>query len=480
MLSEKIKKLYAYIKKVFLSILVFCKNWILKDASTQEPLDASQKSHVPAISKHPITDSISRTGLIILTVFGGGFLIWATFFPLESATVANGNIIIETNRKTIQHLEGGIVAQIFVHEGSKVKQGDKLIQLDDTQTIANLTLLQKQTNLLLAREASLEASRDHKDHVTFPPRLVTLAKEGNPNVQEILEDSIRLFQSRKHTLEDGIATFTNKKEQLKNEIDSLRAQVKSNGDQLALVNEELHSWESLATKSYIDKPKVLALKREATKLEGDKNEQLALIARAEQRISEAELNNTNFIDSKEGEVLKQLEETEYQLVTNLEKETAAQDIANRSLITSPQEGIVLNLKVHTIGGVIAPREPLMDIVPIQDKLIIEAKINPIHIATVRAGLLAKVKLTAYKQRTVPALDGIVDSVSADTFKDERSSEFYYLARVTVDIKELARLPEVTLQPGMPVQVLIIVDKRTPLEYFLKPIIDSFHRAFREQ
>jgi HlyD family secretion protein/epimerase transport system membrane fusion protein len=473
-------KVFYDIKKTLEAIFAWFKEWILQDKeSDPNAFSTAHHAQTPAIPKHPITQSIVRTGLVILTVFLGGFLIWATFFPLESGTVANGNIVIETNRKTIQHLEGGIVSEIFVHEGEEVRKGQKLIQLDQAQTIANLRLLKSQTHLLLAREASLKASRDHADHVTYPKRLLELANKNDPEVQDIIADETRIFTSRKNTLEDGVATLKNKLEQLKNEIQSLKAQVKSSEDQLALIKEELQSWESL-NKNYVDKPKVLALKREATKLEGDRNEQMALIARAEQRMTEAELNVTNFIDTKENEVLKQLEDTEYNLVSNLQKEIAAEDVVNRSLITAPQEGIVLNLKVHTIGGVIAPREPLMDIVPEQEKLIIEAKINPINIAVVRPGLLAKVKLTAYKQRTTPSLDGVVDSVSADTFKDERSTETYFVARISVDIKELARLPEVTLQPGMPVQVLIIVDKRTPMEYFLKPIIDSFHRAFREQ
>ena len=434
----------------------------------------------PPVPSHPLTEKISRTGMVILSIFLGGFLIWAIFFPLESGTVANGTIVIDTDRKTIQHLEGGIVSQIFVREGTKVKPGDKLIQLDQTQTIANLKLLKNQTLLLLAREAALEASRDGADHVTFPSRLVALTKTNDPEIQEILKDATVLFESRKKNMSDGLSILKSKSEQLNNEINSLKAQVQSSDVQLKWVNEELHAWESLESKSYIDKPKVLALKREIARLEGDKNERMALIARAEQRIGEAELNVNNFKNTKDTEVLKQLEETKYNLVTTLEKEIAAEDIVNRSLIVSPQEGIVLNLKVNTIAGVIGPREPLMDIVPEQEKLIVEAKIDPIHIGVVRAGLLAKVKLSAYKQRTTPDLDGVVDYVSADTFKDERSNQTYYLARVGVDIKELAALPEVRLYPGMPVQVLIIVDKRTPMQYFLKPIIESFHRAFREQ
>ncbi len=440
--------------------------------------EPSKRKDFIDLPKHPGTEKTSRVGLIVLVVFVGGFLGWATFVPLESGAVASGKIVVDTNRKTVQHLEGGIVNAIFVKDGSKVKAGDKLIQLDQTQTEANLKLLKEQTNLLLARKAALEATRDKLDHVVFPQRLIE--QENDPEVKLEMKNEVDLFESRKNTLADGIDTIRVKIDQIKNEIVSLQAQVKSNGDQLALVNEELKSWEALEKTNYIDKPKVLSLKRDATKLEGDKNEQLALIARAEQRISEAQLEITNLIDTKENEVLKQLEETQFNLVTNLEKETAAQDVLTRSTITAPQEGTVLNLKVHTIGGVIAPREPLMDIVPEQDKLVIEAKINPLNINVVRPGLLARVRLSAYKQRTTPALDGVVEWVSADIEQEERSNEMYYLARISVDASQLKLLPDVTLYPGMPVQVLIIVDKRTPLEYFLKPITDSFNRAFREQ
>lgn len=431
------------------------------------------------IPKDPSTQYITKIGLIIFIVCVGGFLIWATFFPIESAAVASGRIMIQSNRKTIQHLEGGIVEQIFVTEGEFVTAGQKLIQLDETQAIANLKIYQGEVNVLLARKAWLTAARDHLDKVVFPQRLLEQAKT-DPDVASDINTSTNLLKSYNDTLKDSINTLNNRIEQSKFEIESLKAQILSDDNQLKLHYEQLRAWNELENQSYIDKPKVLAIKIEIAKLEGDKAQQSALIARAQQKIAETQIDIDNIKDQKQNDVLKQLEDTEYNLVNILQKETETKDILKRAVIISPIDGRVLSLKVHTIGGVIAPHEPLMDIVPSEENLIVEAKISPQDIIVVRPGLLAKIRLTAYKQRHTPTLDGKVITVGADSITDEKTNETYYPARLTVDQKQLEEFTnKVELYPGMPVQVLIIIDKRTPLEYLLKPITDSFVRAFRE-
>ncbi len=343
------------------------------------------KEPIIPISKSPKIDKSGRFGMIILIVFVGGFLFWASFFKLESAAVAPGKIIIESHRKTIQHLEGGIIEKINVHEGEDVTAGTVLIQLDQTRPKANLELIEGQTNMLLAREASLKASRDKLDHITFPERL--LKRQQEPEIKEIMDEAVKDFNSRKKTVDDGVAILKNRIIQLDSEVDSLKAKAKADDLQLKYVNEELNAWRQLENKNYVDQPKVLALKREAARLEGEKDENLALISRAYQKKSETELQVSNLYDTQESEVLKQLDETEFNLASNYEKERAARDVFEHTLITSPIEGTVLNLQIHTIGGVITPGAALMDIVPHTARLIVEARIKPTDIDVVHAGLL---------------------------------------------------------------------------------------------
>lgn len=450
---------------------------IMSSQNSQNTQNSQKKSsfQVPIIPK---IESPSRLGLIVLIVFLGGFLLWASIFKLESAAVASGKIVVESHRKTIQHLEGGIVDKIFVEEGQNVQAGQVLIELDQTRPKANLELIEGQTNMLLAREASLKATRDRQDHIVFPQRLLQRAQE--PAIKEILDQATKDFDSRKKTLDDGTEILKNRIIQLKSEIDSLKAKADANDIQLNLINEELNAWADLEKQSYVDKPKVLALKREAARLEGEKNENLALIARAKQKINETELQVSNLVDTQESDVLKQLGDTEFNIASNLEKERAARDIFEHTLITSPIAGTVLNLQIHTIGGVITPGEALMDIVPHTAKLIVEARIRPNDIDVVHAGLLSKIRLTAYKQRITPTIEGKVDSVSADLLYDEKANIGYYNARISVNESELKRLKDITLYPGMPVQVYIITATSTPLNYLIRPILDSFSNAFREK
>lgn len=438
---------------------------------------SDENNSLVSVPKKPKVANPTRLGMIILIVFVGGFLVWGSFFKLESAAVANGKVVIESNRKTIQHLEGGIVKKIYVSEGSFVNAGDKLIELDNTLAQANLQQIEGQIVLLLAREAYLEAIRDKADKVVFPKRL--LDKMDDPVVKENVNDAIKIFETRKEAISSGIEILKERIAQTHEEINSLQAQVKSNDTQLQLINQELNSWKELENKSYIDKPRVLALQREAAKLQGDKDQNLALIARAEQKISETELQITNTTASADSDALKLLEQTKFDLVGNLEKERAAKDILERTIIRSPITGTVLNLKVHTISGVITPREPLMDIVPKNEHLIIEARVNPQDIDVVHPGLVAKIRLTAYKQRSTPTIEGKVINVSGDLLYDDQGRVSFYVARIEVDPKEIQKIKHIALYPGMPVQVFIITANSTPLDYLLRPIIDSFTSAFRE-
>jgi membrane fusion protein, type I secretion system len=432
----------------------------------------------PTVNSAPYIKEPLQFGLIILLVFVGGFLLWSLLAPLESAAVATGRVTVDTNRKSIQHLEGGIVEKLYVRDGDKVKKGDILIQLKNTQSKASLDLVRGQVNELLALEARLVAQRDKAKNVVFSEAL--LKQKDNPKVAKIMKSQKAIFKAEHDSFKGQIEILRQRVVQLEKEIDSLNAQVTSETKQLKLIEEEIEAVAFLEKKKLIEKPRLLALQREAARLIGNRGEHLGLIAKAQQKIGETKTQLIAITDKRQKDALQELRDTQQKLADLLEKEKSAEDVSDRTTIRAPQSGTVVSLQEHTIGGVLRPGETVMDIVPSGDKLVIEAQIDPLDIDVVHKGLEAKVNLTAFKQRSTPALDGVVDRVSADSFTNEQTGATYYLARVSISADQLKRLHDVKLYPGMPVQVMIITDKRTPFAYFVSPIQESFRRAFREQ
>lgn len=445
---------------------------MLLEESTTIPKDINQVAATPPVRK------MIALGMFILIFFVGGFLIWALFAPLDTAIVAQGKIIVSSNRKSIQHLEGGIVQQIYVQEGSQVRKGDKLIMLDPTQAKIRANMLENQYFELLATEARLVAERDDLIAPAFPE---VLTRQSNiPDIKKSMDTQIQIFNANQKSYQDNLAILNQRVEQLKNEINSLNSQAKSFDSQLALINEEITAVMKLEAMKYIDKPKLLALKREAARLTGNRDEQLALAARAEQRIGETKIQMIGLKSDREKETVKDLDETTTKIADVEERLKSAQDILTRTLVLSPINGKVVKLQVHTVSGVVSPGQTMMDIVPESDKLIAEVKINPNDIESIHPNQDAKIRLVAYKQRTTPTVDGLVTQVSADSLQDDKTLETYYLARIVIDPHQLETYPNVKLYPGMPVQAMIVVARKTPMQYFLAPIEDSFTRAFREE
>lgn len=435
-------------------------------------------SKLPTLEKQPTILRPVLFGLGILILFFGTFSLWSLISPLDSAAIAQGKITVETNRKTIQHLEGGIIKKIYIRDGSKVKKGDTLIVLDDTQPRASLDLLRGQANELLATEARLLAEQENAKKITFPKRLLKDAKLAK--VKKILDGQQKLFEANEKTYYGQIKILGQRETELEKEIESIDAQVKSETEQLKYIKEEVVAVEYLEKRKLIEKPRLLALKREAARLSGNRGEHLGLIAKAHQKIGETKQQALTLSHTRSKEIATQLRETQTRLADVLEREKAAEDVLKRTTIIAPQAGTIVGLQKHTQAGVITPGQDVLDLIPSQDELIIEARINPLDIDVVHEGLIAKVQLTAFKTRSTPTLNGVVDRVSADSFTDKQTGENYYLAQVKIPKKELKRIKHVSLYPGMPVQVMIITDKRTPFAYFITPIKESFHRAFREQ
>lgn len=406
-------------------------------------------------------------------------ILWSGLAPLYSAAIAPGQVILDSNKKTIQHLEGGIISAILVREGQTVNKGDVLVRLDATNTKASYDLVKKQYISNLAAESRLMAERDQDEKIEFPAELTEQAGK-DPIVDENIDNQTRLFETRRKNLEGQIGVLNQKVLQSEEQIKGYEAQIESAESQLGYLNDEISVVQKLMKSGNAVRPRLLALQRNAADIAGQKGQYMASISQARESIEEAKKNIINVQEEFLKELLKELNDTQATLSDLKEKMNANEDKLKRIDIISPIAGKINDLKIHTVGGVIQPGEKLMDVVPDDDKLIIEAKVMPQDIDVVHDGLEASVRLTAYKTRKVPPVSGKVVNVSGDRFNDERTGMAYYLARVEVDMKQLDSLDNVHLYPGMPADVLIITGKNTALAYLWSPISDSFNKAFREQ
>ncbi|WED41809.1 HlyD family type I secretion periplasmic adaptor subunit [Legionella cardiaca] len=435
-------------------------------------------NQLPGTSEKPIIRTPVLIGFGILFLFIGGFFLWSILFPLDSAAVAEGKFIVEYEHKTIQHMEGGIIDKIYISEGSVVQKNTPLIKLDDTQAKASLQLLQGQVWESLAAEARIFAELNNKSEVVFPNELLKMAND--PKAKKIITGQENLFIANVNSYEGQNQVLQQRIDELNQEITSIKAQVDSETEQLKLINEEITAVAYLEARKLVDRPRLLALKREAARLNGNRGEHLGQIAKAHQSIGETKSQIYTLTETRRKELLQELRETQQKLADLLEKLKSAEDILKRTLILAPQAGTVIGLKKHTIGGVITPGQDILDIIPSGDKLIIEAEINPIDINIVKPGLIAKIHLTAYKQRNTPTLEGTVTNISADIFEDQVTKKEFYKARISLNSQELANYPHIHLYPGMPVQVMIITEKRTAFDYLITPLTESFRNAFHEE
>lgn len=421
-----------------------------------------------------------RFGLWVMFALFGVFGVWSACAPLKTAAVSQGSVILDSNKKVIQHLEGGIIDQIMVREGEFVQAGQTLVRMDETAAKARYDILVSQVRTLRANELRLLAEREGTVAVNFSDPI--LADRSNPDVATILTTQQQLFDSRLRAVMGQVEVLQQKIKQSQEEISGLEAQEMASRTQINYLNEEIGTVRALVEKGQALRPRLLALQRQASELQGRKGEYQAMIARARQTITQAEVEIFNVKNQRQNEVEKELRDVQAQFADFTERLKAAEDVKNRLNIVAPQSGVVTNLVFHTKGGVIQPGVPIMEIVPKDDKLIIETRVALNDIDVVHAGLPARIRLSAYKARKVPVLDGTVKSVSADKVVDKNTGLAYYLARVEIDQDEIANhLNEhVELYPGMPADVLIVTGSRTLLSYLFTPIGDSFFRAFREQ
>jgi HlyD family type I secretion membrane fusion protein len=418
-------------------------------------------------------------GLVLIGVFIVGFLAWAALAPLDSAAIAQGRISVEGNRKTISHLEGGIVREILVRDGEEVKPGQVLVRLDDTKARATLEIVRGRELVSVAQEARLTAERDGLKTIAFPADILSAAAT-DLNVSKIVNGQINLFNARRDSHEQQIAILNKTIAQRKEEIAGLQGQIRSGGEQIRLLEEQLEDFEVLYKKGLARKSQIFDLRRRKAEVEGARSQYTSAIARAEQQIGEVMLRINDLKSQRSREIAEELRKEQADHADMSERRIAAEDVLKRTEIVASTAGTIVGLKVFTPGGVIAPGAALMDIVPSDDRLIVEARVDPGDIDGVHPGLMAQVRVTGLNIRTTRPVDGTVLSVSADRLTDERTGQPYYLAKIelTGDLKEA--LDGAPLRPGMPAEVMIHTGSRTALEYAFKPLTASLDRAFRSK
>ena len=414
----------------------------------------------------------------IVGVFLAGLIGWAAVAPLESAAIAPGVVSIDGYRKTVQHLEGGIVGEILVREGDRVAAGQVLIRLDDTTPRASLELLHGRWLVASALAARLEAERDGRDGVRYSEALT--GRRDDPKTRQVLEGQDSIFQARRAALRSQVAILEQRGAEYREEIAGISGQIRSETEQLALVEEELADVRMLYDKGFARKPKLLQLQRRVAEIEGSRNLHQAQIARARQSIGAARLRASDLETTRLNQVVEELRKVQAELYDLNERLRAAEDVLARTEIRAPLDGTVVDLRVHSAGGVIASGAPLLDIVPQEERLVVEARIDPKDIDVVRDGLDAQVRFTAFNQRHRAPAAARLTSISADLLTDQASGQSYYLARVELVGADAAAAAELAaLHPGMQAEVMIVTGARTALDYLLEPLMLSLDRAFRE-
>ena len=415
-------------------------------------------------------------GMAFVVLLFGGVGGWAATTKLAGAVIAPGVLVVDTSVKRIQHPTGGVVGEILVEEGDTVRAGEVLIRLDATQTRANLAILSTSLDELSARGARLEAERDGAEAVMFHEAL--LARRDNSEIARLITGEQNLFELRRESRAGQKAQLRERVAQLKDEIEGLIAQAAAKEREIELIKTELEGVEHLYRKNLVPITRMTELRRTEARLEGERGQLVAATAQAKGRIAEIELQIIQIDQDLRSEVARELGDIRAKASELGERRIAAEDQLKRIQIRAPQDGTVHQLEVHTVGGVIQPGETLMLVVPAGDDLSVEAHVAPQEIDRVRLGQKALLRFSAFNQRTTPEIVGHISRISADISKDRNTGTSYYTVRIAVS--ESAKLGDVRLIPGMPVETFIETAERTVLSYLVKPLTDHFRRAFREE
>ena len=430
---------------------------------------------------HAPSDSSRRpafAGWLIIALFLGGLGIWGTTAPLNGAVVANGVVKVDGNRKSVQHLDGGIVKELRVKEGDRVGAGDVVIVLDDSQAKAEFEVLSEQYLVLRATEVRLLAELANETQLVMPPDLAL--PQSDSYAKSIWSGQINQFETRRAALDGQRKVIGEKIHQLQSQIEGAEAQVKAYTEQGESVRSEAASVAPLVEQMLLPRPRLLQLQRTAFGIDGQIADAEASIAKFRQAIGEQELQIVQLGNDRMAEVTRDLREVHAKLVEVLPKRTNAAAVLARMEIRSPYAGRVVGLSVFSIGGVIQRGEKILDVVPDDDGLTVEVQVAVEDISDVHPDSRAELHLTAYRQRVVPTIHGTVVAISADRLSDPKTNNSYFVASIRPDSAELAELPGVHLHPGMPVSVTIPTKSRTAFDYIVGPATMSFKHAFRQK
>jgi HlyD family type I secretion membrane fusion protein len=424
------------------------------------------------------TRRLRRAGWGGIVVFLGGITAWAMTTRLDAAAVAEGTVAVESNRKNIQHLEGGIVRTIHVEEGERVRAGQLLVTLDETGARAALDLLEGQMDATLALQARLRAERDGLDAIPFPDTI--MSRRDDPAIRALIRTQQDVLESRRAWLADQ--EDLNKRTRIGEErkIEGYKRQIEANRRELALLDEEIAQQSEAVRKGVIARATHLALQRKAAAVSAEIAQNEARLEETRKALSEARSQRRLPATQNRNEVTEKLQDVEERLAGLREKVLAERDVLARTRVRAPRDGIIVDMQVHTAGGVVHPGERLMDLVPDGDTLIVDARIAPKDMAAVYKGMPARVMVTAFNPRTTPAFEGRVVSVSADRIEDPATGRAYFSARVAPEKgggwldRDAARL-----MPGMTAQVFLVKEPRTVLDYMLEPLLRAATAAGRE-
>jgi membrane fusion protein, type I secretion system len=413
---------------------------------------------------------------VIAAVVGFGF--WAASVPLDSGVVAQGKVTVAGKRREVQHLDGGIVHRFAVKDGDRVNEGDVLVEFDTLRPATRLAVTRIGYFTALAAEARLIAERDNLATFRTTPELDTEASRDR-EIQALVESQRLLFESRRNEIQGQTQILETRIDRFEEQIKGFESERMAAEQQLGMAKEEQKTIQTLYEQHYTTRTRVLNIKREVFELKGNIGRLTAQIAGANKEIGETELNLEQIKKKNATEVLSELRETQSKVLDLREQLAASKGELERTLLRAPASGIVFGSKIHTIGGVVRGGETLLEIVPDHDQLVVEVRLRPQDVDDVQVTQPTEVRLTAFNQRTTPTLQGRVAFISADTLIEQRSPEPYYLASIEVNAEELRHLGSQRLQPGMPAEALIKTGQRTAMAYLLRPLSDSFNRAWRE-
>lgn len=417
-----------------------------------------------------------RLGGIAALTLVGGLGLWAATSSLSGAVVAAGHLVVDSNVKSVQHPQGGVVGALNVQNGSMVSAGDVLVRLDDTVARSNLAIVDNSLDELSARRARLMAERDGANAVAYPDAL--RARASDPQIAQLIEGENKLFALRQQARDGQVSQLRERIAQFRQEIAGLEAQQKSKQREISLTKVELDSINQLWQKKLVPISRLAERQRAQAQLDGEDGQLTAAAAQTRGRISEMELAIIQIGQDMRSEVAGELRDIDAKASELRERQVAAQQSLKQIDIRAPQAGRVHQLAIHTVGGVITPGEAIMQIVPTADALVVEARVAPQDIDQIRIGQSATLRLSAFSQQTTPEVDGTVDRISPDMIEDPKAGASYYVVRIGLSATSLEKAGALELKPGMPAEVFLKTTDRTVLSYLFKPLTDQASRAFR--